>query len=306
MTWFFIAIIAPLLWSIANHVDKYLLSKHATRSSVGSLMIFSTFAGALVLLIVPFFADSIFNLPLRDACILIIAGFLAAISITFYLSALKREEATIVVPLMQLIPLFGCLFSFIILGETLSHIQLIAFVIIIAGAFILSLEFIEEEQLRIKTSVLLLMTGCSVFFALYETLFKFVALDIGFAQSTFWEHCGILLYGIILFSFYPKYRNEFKLVLTRKRKRFEIISINVIAEILTLIGNVVTNYALLLAPVALIQLTSAYQPVFAFIIGVLLTLFLPHISTEKIGAKHLVHKTLSIAVILFGSYLLLI
>jgi drug/metabolite transporter (DMT)-like permease len=243
---------------------------------------------------------------IRDIFILLCAGVLAAVSITFYLSALKREEATIVVPLMQMIPVFGYIFGYIILGETLTSLQILASLIIISGAIILSLEFVEEEKIKLKRNVLILMCGCAVFFALYETLFKFVAIEVGFVNSTFWEHFGILLYGFILFISSHRYREDFKQILFKKYKRFEILSINVISEVLTLIGNIVTNFALLLAPLAMVQLVSVYQPVFTFIIGIALTLFFPRISTEKITTKHMLHKTFSIAIILIGSYLIFV
>ena len=269
-------------------------------------MIFSTFAGGIVLLIAPFFSHSLLLVPLHDICILVIAGLLAAISITFYLNALMKEETTVVVPLMQLIPVFGYVLGYFVLGESLSSNQVIAFLIIIFGAFILSLEFIEEEHIKLKKNILFLMTGCALLFALYETLFKLVATDVGFVDSTFWEHVGIFSYGLILFAFSTQYRREFKEILHVKHRRMEILGINISSEVLTLTGNILTNFALLLAPLALVQLVSAYQPVFTFMIGIILTLFFPKISTEKIGIKHFIHKALSIGIILFGSYLLFV
>lgn len=305
MTWFFIALGAPFLWSIVNHVDKYLLSKHSTNSSVGSLMIFSTFAGIIVVAIAPFFSDSIFLLGLVSTVTLLSAGMIAALSITFYLYALDEEEASIVVPLMQLIPVFGYLFGYLFLGETLTTQQIIAFGIIVFGSVILSLDLVEENKYKIKIKVLMLMIGCTVLFALYETMFKFVAVDVGFVEATFWEHLGLLTYGIILFSFFPKFRNGFKLIVTQKSKRIEILGLNIGSEILTIIGNVLTNYALLLAPIVLVLLVGSFQPVFVFTIGILLTIFFPRISEENITSKHLIHKAFSILIILLGTYLLL-
>ncbi len=137
MTWFIIAIIAPFLWSIVNHADKYLLSKHESESSVGSLMIFSTFAGIVVVIFAPLFTDSL-AIPLYQAGVLILSGILAASGIMMYLYALEHEETSMVVPFMQLIPVFGYIFAYLILGETLTSNQIIASLIIIFPDFLIA------------------------------------------------------------------------------------------------------------------------------------------------------------------------
>ena len=84
----------------------------------------------------------------------------------------------------------------------------------------------------------------------------------------------------------------------------KIFSLNVVGEILYIIGNLANNFATLLAPVAVVLVVSSYQPLFVFIIGIVLTIFLPHISMEKISTKHLLHKIISILIIVIGSYFL--
>ena len=84
----------------------------------------------------------------------------------------------------------------------------------------------------------------------------------------------------------------------------KIISLNIGSESLTIIGNVATNFALIIAPVALVLTVSGIQPLFVFIIGVLLTVFLPKIYTERISKKHLVQKIISIFIIIIGSILI--
>lgn len=306
MTWFFIALIAPILWSLVNFADKFLLSEESENSSVGSLMIFSTFAGVIVVMFAPFFTTELFAISAINALILIVVGFLAALAIMLYLYALDAGETSVVVPFFQLIPVFAYFFAYVILGETLTTHQVIGAIVVVIGAAILSIEFHEEGGLRVRGKIALLMLGSSIIFALYETIFKVVAVDEGFIVSTFWEHVGLLLFGTILFVFFKKFRGDFLSLFRQKRKRVRILGINVGSEILTLAGNVFTNYALLLAPVALVLVVSSYQPVFVLIIGVLLTLFFPKIASEKLTAKHLLHKVFSLAVILIGTYMLFI
>jgi energy-coupling factor transporter transmembrane protein EcfT len=80
--------------------------------------------------------------------------------------------------------------------------------------------------------------------------------------------------------------------------------LNIVSEVLYVIGALVNNVALLIAPVALVYVVNSYQPFFVFIAGVVFTIFLPNFVTEKISRKHFFHKLFSILIIFIGSYLL--
>jgi hypothetical protein len=60
----------------------------------------------------------------------------------------------------------------------------------------------------------------------------------------------------------------------------------------------------MLAPIALVLLANSFQSIFALIIGVFLTIFLPKISVEKIQAKHLWPKIIAICITGIGTYIL--
>lgn len=66
----------------------------------------------------------------------------------------------------------------------------------------------------------------------------------------------------------------------------------------------IRDYATLLAPITLVMTLNGYQPVFVFLLGILLTLFLPSLVKEKIKPIHLLHKGIAIGVILGGTILI--
>ena len=72
-----------------------------------------------------------------------------------------------------------------------------------------------------------------------------------------------------------------------------------------MIGNAFVAYAYLLAPIALVLLTESFQPIFVLALGILLTIFFPKISVEKIEAKHLWQKIIAILITGIGTFLLL-
>lgn len=299
--WLSIALIAPFLWAIVNHADKYLLSKYfQNNGGVGPLMIFSTLFGTVVLPIALFIEPQIFNISLHDVFILIGAGILSAVAIAAYLFALEVEEASIVVPFWQTIPIFGYILGYFLFDEVFTGKQMLAGLAILFGALILVLDF--RSIGKVKTKIAGLMLFSSLVFALYEAMFRYVALEENFWVSVFWEHIGLVILGIFLFVGFKKYRKGFLDIL--KSNSGPIISLNIGSEALTIVGNIIMNYALLLAPLAMVLLISSYQPVFVFAIGIALTFFLPKIHQEKMGRVELIQKIVAIAIMCIGSYYL--
>jgi len=302
MTWFLIALIGPILWAVVNHIDKYLLSDRFRGSNVGALMLFSTLLCFVIIPILYFINSDIFNPSVLEIFILIVVGILTGLAIMPYMYALDQDETTVVVPLFQLIPIWGYFLAFVLLGETLNWIQMVGCIFIIFGSIIITLEEDSDEKIKFKKRTIWLMLLSTVLMAVYETLFKFVAIDAGFVISTFWEQVGLFLFGIVLFVFFKNYRTSFVYLLKTQGKK--ILSLNLGSETASLIGNLATNFALILAPVALVLTVNGFQPLFVFIIGVLLAWLFPKICQEKLSKKHLIQKMISILVIITGSVLI--
>lgn len=300
MNWIFLAIIPPFLWSLVNHADKYLLSKYI-KSGIGGLMIFSTIFSIIVLPILYFINPSVFSISPTSSIAFILSGILYAVFILLYLFALKLDEASIVVPFFLLVPILSYILGYFFLGEALDSSQMFAGAIILFGALILSLEIEEENKFKLKKGVPVLMFLATLCLAIESVIFKYFALDQSFVISSFWTHVGLLFFGLFLL-FAPRYRKDFVGLVTRSGK--PIFALNFLSETVAIIGNLFYSYATLLVPIIFVALLYPFQPAFVFIEGILLTIFLPHISKEKISRKHLLHKFSAIAIMFFGTYLL--
>jgi len=298
MNWFFIALTAPLLYAIANHTDKYLISKYIRDNEVGALIMFSALFAIFALPIIFIINPMVLVISLWQGAILVLIGILVVLSILCYLYALRFDEATFVVPLYQMIPIFGFILAYFILGETLTKTQILASLAILVGALILSFD-IGGEKIRFKKKVVLLMIIASLFYAISDVLFKFVAIDRGFWISTFWTLVGKIFIGLVFLLFISSYRKQFFLLL--KEARGKILALNSMNEIFTIVADTIFQYATLLAPVALVLMVNGFQPLFVFAIGLGLTLFFPHISKEKIQKKYLLQKIIAILTIFIGS-----
>jgi len=303
MTWFLIALIGPFLYAVTNHIDKILLEKYFKEGGVGTLLIFSALLSAAALPFL-FIADpSALSVSLANIGALSVVGILNVLVIWFYLLALKDEEASITVVFYQLVPVFGVFLGYLFLGEVLTEVQLIAMAIIIFGTSIISFEINAENRFRLRRNTIVFMTLAAFFWALESVIFKAVALEENVVRSLFWEHLMLTVVGIIIFVCIRSYRGHF-IEAVRANSR-GILGLNAANETIYMVGNIVTGFAYLLAPVALILLGESYQPLFALAIGVFFTLFFPRIITEKIEARHLWQKGIAIAITGLGTYLLL-
>jgi len=303
MIWFFIALIGPLLYALTNHIDKVLLEKYFREGGVGTLIIVSSVLSAIALPFL-FWADpTALSMDGRSILVLVAVGILNTLVLWLYLLALKNEEASITVVFYQLVPVFGLVLGYFILGEVLTKMQIIAMAIIILGTTIISFEMDADNKFKLRRSTVALMLAAAFLWAFESVIFKVVALEENVWRSLFWEHLVLLIVGIIIFLTVRSYRTHFMMAI--RSNSAAILSLNVANETLYMLGNIAFAYAYLLAPIALVLLAESFQPIFVLGIGVFLTIFFPKISAEKIHAKHLWQKIIAICITGIGTYLLL-
>lgn len=163
MSAFFIALINPIGDAIANHLDKYILSRWLKNSNPGSMVLFTSLFALTSLPILYFLnREVVSQISLLNKIILIGNGGLIVVALFLYFFALNEDETSFVSPLFQLIPVFSLVFSYFFLGEKLNLNQSIGCFAVILGGTILSLK-ITSEKLFFKKRVLLLMTLSSFF-----------------------------------------------------------------------------------------------------------------------------------------------
>jgi len=299
MHWFLISLIPPLFWAITNYIDTYLIEKHTKKEGIGALIIFSALIGFIIAPAIFVFNPGVLSIPLFDISILIITGIFGVLWVIFYLYALESDETTIVIPLFQIIPVMTFVLGFFILGETLTINQAIGSMVIVIGGFFLGLNLEKEDGLSFKWKPFILMMISSFFVALNEVLFKLVTVPDSFVISTFWSYVGYIIIGIFLYVLVTPYRIAFNNLVRTNTKTF--FGLNAINEVVNTTADITMRFAILLAPVALVQSVNSFQPFYILVIGIFLTKFFPHINEQKIDRKSLIQRIVSIAIIIIGS-----
>jgi drug/metabolite transporter (DMT)-like permease len=301
MNWFLIALLPPIFWSLTNHIDKYLLTKYFKDGAIGAVMIFSASIAILLLPIIILIQPSVLQNFQINYLLIVLNGTLYLFASLPYFYALERDDASLSVPLFQMIPVFSFILGYIFLKESLNVTQMIGGVLIVISSIFISLNISDIKKMRMKWDVFGLMALSSILFALNFIFFKYFAVETNFWVTSFWEYLGFGLFGISLL-FIKNYRKGFFNVL--KQNRLEVLSINGLNEVLNIVAKIAFNFATILTPVTMVWIINGLQPVFVFVFGIILTLLFPKISKEDISKKTLIQRILAIAVITVGVYLI--
>jgi len=259
--------------------------------------LFAVFTLPLIYLVEP----QVFSLGLIPVIVLVLSGALGVACLILYFKALQDNEASVVVPYYQTIPIFGFILGYFILGEVLNASQIVACGLVIIGTIILSLD-LTSSKVQVKKKVAVLMLAASFLYAVGGVAFKLIAVEDGFWVSLFWSFVGAVLIGIFLFVFVGTYRRQFLQVF--RHNSWSVISLNSFNEILAIIADGTTAFAMLLAPIALVLTVNGFQPLFVFLFGILITLFLPKGEKESLSRNVIAQKILAIGIITVGTVVL--
>lgn len=299
--WFIFALLGGALFASCNHVDKYLLSKYCTQHSPITLLIYSSAIGIFVAPFIGIIWRHQLIIPIPNILVLMFAGVIYLMALLPYLFALDDEDASLVIPVFQTIPIFNFILGFLFLGEVLYGGQIFGMILIILGAVGLTFDFTHKKR-TFKWRILFLMLLASFMFACNYFFFKWATIGSSLWVGLFWEYVGFIIPAGSLLMIH-KYRKSFFGMLKSDGKK--VVGLNIFNEVLNTLAVFAVSYSLLLAPIAIAStVTNGTQPVFVFIFGVLLTIFFPKISQENLSFPIVMQKIIFIAIVVIGSFYL--
>jgi drug/metabolite transporter (DMT)-like permease len=296
MSWLFFAFSGPVLWAISVHLDKYLVERFFKESNVAVLLLFTALVGVLLLPFIWFYEPNVLSPSAGSIALIILAGILYMTALLLYLQALQSEEASVVAPFFQAGPLFGYVLAYVVLGETLSPRQMAGGVMIIIGASIVSIRFGHSARM-FKARLALLMLACGFIMALATLIFKVFAIKVEFWTTTFWMFVGEAIFGAALLMI-PSYRRQF-IALVRTNTA-ALLSINASNELINLGGGLGSRYALLFAPLSIVQAIGSTTTLFVFAFGIVLSVFFPGFGRENLSGRELAQKGMAAIIVAIG------
>jgi drug/metabolite transporter (DMT)-like permease len=280
---------------------SFLLSRYLEEKTVGSIVICSSLFSGVAIPVVLLIQPGAYDVGLAQGSALVATGMSSVLAAVCYLHALDIDEASFVTPFYQTVPVFAYFLGYFILGETLTPAQGYGSFVIIVSALALSFEF-GRRGIQFKRKVVALMLAASFLSAMNGVIFKLIAVSKGFWVALLWGFVGQVLAGLILLGSVPAYRRDF-LGLFEQRKGVGL-GLIALSRMLVSVSEAVTLYATLLAPVALVLLVNSFQPLFVFMLGIVLTLFVPRVARESLGPLKMLQKGAGTGLMLVGGYLI--
>lgn len=290
MSWLIFALLAPLIFTVVNFVDKLILEKHIRNPLMMSpfVTIMALINGMILWVLTGFPV-----LSLHDTVIVMFTGLLTAFGAVLYYRALATEETSKVIVLIQIQPVMVLTLAFLLLNETISGQQLVGFVLVLGAVMALS---VRKGMGGVRASTLIPLIGVNFLWSLSVVLFKFVAEDGEFTRFLAYESWGLTLGGVIIYLFFPAVRRAFHENIRQvPRKTMGVIAIN---ETIFLAAKLLTLAAVALGQPALVSVLGGTQVFFGIVAGWVLTVIAPTVYKENITRAELLRKG-AVAVVLF-------
>lgn len=290
MNWLIVVIAGHLLNSVSFLVDKFLLAKKISSPFVYAFFIGAL--GALGIVLIPFG----FVLPSTPEIIRALAsGATFVIALIFFFGALKRNEASRVVPLTGgLVPLFTFILAYFYLGERLAGNQILAFVALVVGGVLITL----DKKGKGSSLGYLYAVIAAFVFAISFVITKQVFIEQNFISGFVLSRLGGLLAALAILLIPKERYNIFHQPQQKGNGNTTLLFF--IGQIAGGLGFVLVNYAISLASVSLVNALQGVQYVFLLIAIAFLGRKFPKVLSEKLSAGVLVQKLVAIILISIG------
>lgn len=296
MSWLVFALSGPVLWAISTHLDKYLVERYFKETDVAVLVVFTALMGLLLMPVIAAFEPGVLARDAISIALMMLSGILYMGAILFYLRALQDHEASVVAPFFQASPLFGYGLAYAVLGETLTRTQLLGGGLILAGVLFVSVRAgLRRERFRWQLAAPML--ACGFVLSLSTLIFKVFAVRDEFWATTFWMFAGEALFGAG-FLCLSRYRSQFVRLL--RSNTVALLAINGSNELINLGGGLGNRYALVFAPLSIVQAIGSTTTLFVFAIGIVLALLFPRVSREDLSTRELAFKGVAAVLVAAG------
>lgn len=298
MSWLIPTLLSPLFGTVVNFVDKYVVEKQI--KDYRGMPILVGINGLLVGILFCFLSG-MHLLPLLDMALLITSGILISWSGVLYFKALSGEETSGIVILFQTFPMMVLILSYIFLGEKITLIQLVGFLIVLLSAIGVSNTKITSIKL---TSAFWLILVVNFMWAVAAILVKFSTGQTTFSNVLTYESLGVGIGGLLLFIFSKSIRDSFFQNIKPVGKK--VLVIMFLNEGFFVISRALTYFAYSIGPTALVSVMGSTNVFFGIFVGIMLTICWPKIIKEDISRDVLIKKIFYSIIMFLGIILVTI
>ena len=295
--WMTLAIPASLMFAIVSIIDKRLLTHNLPNVSV--LMIWTVmgmvFYGVVILLMTGIPPLATPKLMLICLC----SGLSLGVGISLMFLALKYEEASRAIAIVNTNPIFVTLLAIPLLGEYLNLTQWIALFLIIAGGALVSIKRSTNNRLLGFSRFTPLLIASSFCWGVAHLIAKYVLEDLPLPTVFAVQQLGV---AIVLACYIRKRSWDGLLQCMRDRNTclLMIFGEAILPYIAIFVGLTAISYG----PVSLVASVLASRPMFVFLFASLLSTNKLSLLDESLTKETLGIKMVSIPMIVLGVVLL--
>ena len=292
-----LAIPASLMFAIVSIIDKRLLTHNLPNVSV--LMIWTVmgmvFYGVVILLMTGIPPLATPKLMLICLC----SGLSLGVGISLMFLALKYEEASRAIAIVNTNPIFVTLLAIPLLGEYLNLTQWIALFLIIAGGALVSIKRSTNNRLLGFSRFTPLLIASSFCWGVAHLIAKYVLEDLPLPTVFAVQQLGV---AIVLACYIRKRSWDGLLQCMRDRNTclLMIFGEAILPYIAIFVGLTAISYG----PVSLVASVLASRPMFVFLFASLLSTNKLSLLDESLTKETLGIKMISIPMIVLGVVLL--
>ena len=300
MSWLVFVVIAVIFDSLRIFIDNYTSDVYfKDKHAVSQKLFFGYLFTIAAIIIATISGFDFLNIPIATFALLLLAGFFHSFSGIPYYKALEIDDSTNIGIFIQLSPVLYLIFGWFLLGEAFSPLQLLAFIIILAGPLLIVFSSRKRSR-KIKMRAVFY----AAIYVLIDVIGNIIFVKENLSGINFLTEIAIVFLGkgignLIIVYCRPKWRKRYKnVVKSSKKKVYRPMLFNFTT---TVIKDFAYRGALTAAPaVAIASVASdSAEPIVIFFMGLLLTLIWPKFGREKLQKKViLVHFIATILVVI--------
>jgi len=293
MNWASIALLSAAAFAVVNIIDSHLLSRRMPgfRAFLLPLGIFQLFYGLLFIWLFPL-PTGVGVLPVLVA---VASGIFRTIAATILLYNLKREEVSRVIPVAYTYPIFVAIIAILFLGETLTYLQWLAIIIVVAGAVMVSARQDSSGTAIRPSKPFILLLGSSLFYALSDITSKYALAYI--SPWNMFSITAFCLSGVFLLaSVRPTVINQ----LVNMKGRKSALALLSFSETMVPVASILLFLALESGPVSLVSTIIGSRPIFVVLSALILSRVLPGFLKWQSDGGMLALRLVAVAMIFGG------
>lgn len=301
MSWLILVLFAVLAGSSHIYIDNYISDFYFKGRHAVSQKLFFAFAFIIVAIILAMISGFDFlNADIKIILVLILSGICTSLAGIPYYKALEIDDSTNLGIFIQVAPVLYLVLGWLFLGESISLLQMAAFIVImIAPALIVLSTRKRSRKVKLR----------AIFYAFLYVLIS-VASNLVFvkensvAEVSFLGSMTLVMFGkgvgnLIIMMLKPKWIKRFNDVYKDSRRKVLRLLMGTLG--FSLIKDFTYRGALLLAPSVALASAAAdsAEPIVIFFMGIVLTLIWPKFGREKLNRKSvIVHFAATVLVVI--------